>query len=533
MVLAAVVPAVLVLVLRYLQVRSSAHILFHGEFAGIARLFHWLNEGTFTWSGLPEFVHATTYQWFAQGTSFLQVVALLLEPIFGLTLWGQWGAAALLEAAGVLLFAATITRLSSPALGLLAGLAVALPPNGVLSWNLMPYGNHNEFLWVPLGVAFWLAGRAPEERRLREYVSPVLLLAVGCVLYRANVFPAMAAAVVLAWPRTMSSLGRGAGFALAVGLLTSGLFVYLGLTPIGTMHEGGLGSFPVPRTSLSQAAHGLHTAWVKELPVFTQLFDGRAHRLLLILGVLGAGLAGAGTSASLPDSRKRVAQFAALWGALALGVPAVTDHAIVRYFVPGFYAATLALACLLAATSIVVRRGAVALFLAFIVLGGAAAAPWIDRSTWSQTEALRPIPLWIELEVNSVDLDELPFYNRILDEGRASSWIGLPSHHYSRMCPAHPGAGLSDRPAPSADGCSGWPAGELARVLEWTQGQFGSDLPGRDRALGDIGRGVWIRSNRRLRAVEIALQGVPEELAGPVRAGARDEASRWAGLGGR
>ncbi len=530
--LAAVIPAVLVLVLRYLQVRSSAHILYAGEFAGIARLFQWLNEGTFTWSGLPQFVHATTYQWFAQGTSFLQVVALLLEPIFGRTLWGHWGAAAVLEAAGVLLFAATVTRISSPALGLLAGLAVALPPNGVLSWNLMPYGNHNEFLWVPLGIAFWLAGRAPEDRRRREYVLPVLLLAAGIVLYRANVFPAVAAVAVLAWPASGRSLGRGVSFGLAVGLLASGAFVYLGLTPMGTMHEGGLASFPDPSTSLSSAAHGLHTAWIKELPVFTQLFEGRAHRLLLVLGVLGAGLAGVSRT-SPSDPRKRVALFAALWGAMALGVPALTDHAIGRYFVPGWYAATLALATLLAATSSVLRRGAVALFVAFVLLGGAAAAPWIDRATWSQTERLRAIPLWTELEVNCLDLDELPFYNRILEEGRATSWVGFSSHHYSWLCPAHPGAGMGDRPAPTADGCSGWPEGGLARVLDGIQSHLERDVRGRDRALQDIGRGAWIRSNRRLQAVELALQGAPPELAGPVLAGARDEASRWAGLGGR
>jgi hypothetical protein len=531
--LAAVIPAALVLVLRYLQVRSSAHILFAGEFAGIARLFHWLNEGTFHWLGLPEFVRVTTYQWFAQGTSFLQVVALLLEPIFGLTLWGHWAAAALLEAAGVLLFAATITRISRPALGLLAGLAVALPPNGILSWNLMPYGNHNEFLWVPLGVAFWLAGRAPEDRRLREYVLPVLLLAVGCVLYRANLFPAVAAAAVLVWPRSLRALGRGASFGLAVGLLASGLFVYLGLTPIGTMHEGGLASFPAPSTSLSSAANGLRAAWSKELPVFTQLFDGRVHRLLLILGVLGAGLAGASGSTSLPDPRKRVALFAGLWGAMALGVPALTDHSIGRYFVPGWYAATLALACLLAATPILVRRGAIALFAASVLLGGAAAAPWVDRTTWSQTESIRPISLWTELEVNLLDLDEVPFYNRILDEGRASSWVGFSSHHPSHICPAHPGAGMADRPAPSSDGCSGWGAGGLVRVLDGIQSYLGTDIQGREQALQDIGRGAWIRSNRRLQAVEIALEGVPGELSGPVLAGARDEASRWAGLGGR
>ena len=532
-VLAALIPAVAVLVLRYLQVRSSAHLVYAGESAGIARLSRWLNEGTFHWQGVQQLVHDTTYQWFAQGTCFLQVVALLLEPIFGRTLWGHWGAAALLEAAAVLLFAATITRISRPAFGLLAGLAVALPPNGVLSWNLTPYGNHNEFLWVPLGVAFWLAGRSPGGRTLRGYLPPVLLLGLGCVLYRANVFPALAAVAVIAWPLSTRTLVRAVGFAVAVAAVAAVAFVYLGLTPWGTSLEGGLGSFPDPRPAASLASHGLSTAWTKELPVFADLLDARVHRLVLVLGVLLAGVAGASTKGAPGDPRKRVALFAAIWGALALAVPALTDHALVRYFVPAWYAATLCLASLLAASTPLVRRGAVGLFLVFVLLGAGASAPWVDLGTWDRTAALRGIPLWFELEVNTVDLDELPFYGRILDEDRGSAWIGWSSHRPSGICPANPGTGVGDRPDPSADGCQGWGPGELVAALERVPADFGADRQGLQRALQDIGRGIWIRADRRLPAVELAIRGARGELTGPVMQGARDEAARWAGLGGR
>ena len=527
------VPAVLVLVLRFLQVRSSAHLVYHGESAGIARLFHQLNTGTFEWFGLPGFVHDMTYQWFAQGTTFLQVVALLLEPIFGRTLWGHWAAAALLEAIAVLLFAATVTRISRPSLGLLAGLAVALPPNWVLGWNLMPYGNHNEFLWVPLGVAFWLAGRAPSERRLRELVAPVLLLAGGCVLYRANVLPALAAFAVLGWPVSRRSTLRALCFGVATAAVTSGLFVYLGLTPWGASQADGLGSFPEPRATWSAAGHGLTVAWERGVPGFRQLVDGRLHRSLLVLGVLAAGLAGASTAGPVQDPRKRVALFAAVWGALALAAPAITDHALLRYFVPAWYAGTLALATLLAATPLLIRRAALALFVVFVLLGAWTSAPWIDRSTWSQTATLRGIPLWFELEVDTVDLDELPFYARILDEGRGSPWVGFSSHHPSGICPANPGTTPEDRPAPHEDHCRGWDARGLVPALGSVPGRFDADAEGLDRALQDIGRGAWIRANRSIPRVELAVEGAPGEIAGPVLEGARDEAARWAGLGGR
>ena len=49
----------------------------------------------------------------------------------------------------------------------------------------------------------------------------------------------------------------------------------------------------------------------------------------------------------------------------------------------------------------------------------------------------------------------------------------------------------------------------------------------RRRALMDVGRGAWIRSNRKLAAVEAAIEGTSPGLAAAVMAGARDEARRW------
>ena len=527
---ACIAPAVLVLVLRLLQVRSSAHILFHGEFAGIARLFRFLDQGTFAWRGIRAFVHETTYQWFAQGTSFLQVVAWLLEPVFGRTLWAHWGAAALLEALAVLLFAATVHRLAGPGLALLGGLALALPPNAVLAWNLQPYGNHNEFLWVPLGIAFWLAGRDPMRRRGWQWVAPVALLAAGLVLYRANVFVLAAAAVAIAWPER-ARLARSAGFLAATVALAAGLFAFLGLTPWGTSTEGGLGSFPDPRIAASGALHGLSVAWHGELPAFAPT-RGLAylHRLVLLGAVVGAGLAALGRRGSEP--RSRVALFAAGWGVLALAAPALSDHAIGRYFVPGWCAAMLALVSLLAAVR-PVRRAVVGVLVVGVLAGGVAAARWIDAATWDRTEQLDGIALWFELEVNTVDLDELPFYERIITEGRGSPYVGWSSHFPSGLCPAHPGAAGGDRPYPTTDTCSGWDRGGLVAGLMSVAGRFGHDADGREAALRDVGRGAWIRANRSVQAVEVAIDGAPGELRRPVLVGARDEAARWAGLGGR
>ena len=137
-----------------------------------------------------------------------------------------------------------------------------------------------------------------------------------------------------------------------------------------------------------------------------------------------------------------------------------------------------------------------------------------------------PLPradLWWVLQVDTLDVDEQPYYRRIIDEGRGSRWVGLPSHESSNLCTRWPGV---DHPTAGDDLCAGWDEGELVRlVVEVARQVPPSELPG---ALEDVGRGAWIRSNRSVDAVERAVRGAPPEFTDLVLDGARDEEARHA-----
>ncbi|MCO4773065.1 MAG: hypothetical protein KDA24_23730, partial [Deltaproteobacteria bacterium] len=163
---AAVLGPMLVLVCcRGLVLRSAAHQLYAGEAAGVGRLQWALSQGTFEWHGPARFVVEHTYQYFAQGTAFLQVVAAALSPFFGHTFTAQAAAAIALEALGVGLFAWLLLRITAPAGAALGAVALALPPRFTATFALQPYGNHTEYLWVPLAAALILLGRSPASSR--------------------------------------------------------------------------------------------------------------------------------------------------------------------------------------------------------------------------------------------------------------------------------------------------------------------------------------------------------------------------------
>ena len=155
---------------------------------------------------------------------------------------------------------------------------------------------------------------------------------------------------------------------------------------------------------------------------------------------------------------------------------------------------------------------------------------WVVPAVWDATDEFDGIPLWFEMEVNYIDLDEIPYYHRILEEGRASRWVGWSSHHVPLGCLVQGGlvAQPDYFPRPSLDACHGFdPATaeflieEAARELERTPGVDVGD------ALKDVGVGLWIRSDRDLALVVSALETVRPELRTLVMAGATAESLRW------
>ncbi|MCO4769328.1 MAG: hypothetical protein KDA24_04805, partial [Deltaproteobacteria bacterium] len=345
-----------------------------------------------------------------------------------------------------------------------------------------------------------------------------------------NALPALALIAVLAARGGRASLGSAAAVAGVTGGVAALLFWPLGLSPLG-WDPGGLGSFPADGPRWERAIDTLHFAWVRGLDGVRLGDDlGRTHRVLLLLGVLGAALSWMPARESSPPSpgadarvaRRDIARFASLWAVLALAAPVLTGNGTPRYFIPAFAACTLSLASHLSSSRHGLQAVAGGALLALAVLGGREVTPLIDPGVWS-----REMPrhdLWFVLELDTLDADELPYYRRILTEGRGSPWVGRSSHHASNRCGRWPGTGPGHAP-PDIDHCQGWGPGELATVVADVQRR--TTEADRRRALMDLGRGAWIRSNRALAEVARAIEGTDPTLAEPVLAGARDEARRW------
>lgn len=511
-------PVVLLLTLRAAMLRSSTHQLYSGEAAGVGRLQWELSQGAFEWHGPMRFVLEHTYQYFAQGTAFLQAVAVLFAPVFGHSLLAQHAAAIALEALFVGLVALVLLRITTPGFAALGGVAVAVSPKFVATFALMPYGNHTEFLWVPMLMALFLVGRPAEERPWWVALPLGALLGAGYVLYRLDALACVALLAVLLASRARSRwvlAGLSAALAAATAAAT---FHPLALTPLGMSTEG-LGSFPADGPRLDRVMETLGFAWERGLPAVRLGGSGLLHRLALLLAFAVAAWS---WRPGQRGPRAELARFASLWGALALAAPIATGSGMPRYFIHAWGALTLCLLLLMAAERPAVRRGAASVVLVLSLVGLAEACTLVDRSTWD-----RPFPshaLWFVLEVDTLDGDELPYYQRLLDEGRGTSWIGRGSHHPSNECPRWPGTG--PEPArPAEDHCAGWGEGELRGVLENVVRDAPSD--GRDQALMDAGRGAWIRSNRDLSRVRIAVRGLDPSIVEWVVRGAQDEARRW------
>lgn len=506
--------ALAVLAARAVLYRAAAHRFYSGEATGVGRLQWEISQGHVPWQDPATFVVDHTYQYFAQGTVLLQAVAWLLSPVFGPTLTAQVAAATLLEAAGVACFAAAVARTVSARAAAVAVLPLVFAPEFVSTFAIQPYGNHTEFVWVGTVAAFvFAAGRAPADRSWPGLLALAALLGLGCVLYRLNVVVAIAAVATLA-------AGRGGLRAVPVAavafLLAAGTFTWLGLSPLGWSES--LDSFPAAGPRWAEAPDALAFLWERGLDAVRVGPDGgRLHRVVLLSAVAGATAAWWRDGAD--DGRGELARFAALWALGSLALPVVSGSALPRYFIPAWTACNLCLAVHLGSERLWVRRGAGAALGLTALLGLVQVAPLV-----LQGQARAPLPradLWWFLEVDTLDRDEQPYYHRLIDEGRGSRWVGLPSHSSSNLCPRWPG---TESPRDPDDLCAGWEQGELARLVVEVARQAPPEE--RVRALTDIGRGIWIRANRSVEAVARAVEGAPPEFVEPVLAGARDEAER-------
>ena len=512
--------------LRIAQYLSIATLVYDDELTEMARLAIDLSNGDFIFDSPLFFAQKYTFQPFSQGTLLLQLVTAAFAVVLGPTGWALQSAVLLFETiafAGLLVVGARVG--GRRGLGLAALLWLVATPASLIAIQLMPYGIHSEFLFIPLaGIAF-AAHRPPNTWGIQLWVAASLWMALGVVLFRSNLFPTLAftAAVILV------HRGRSAALALA-SLIGAGLF---GGLILQWLSVGGWGAMPqhvspgnwTPLEAIGRLPDLLGSVF--PAPRVWAPLD-LAWRLLLLLGMPLALFRGLRRR----TDHSLILIFASLWTAMSLAAVLLLGQLQLRYLCPPFYALLLCWLMLALEHGVSARaRKATRVVLVLLALGGASdGVQLIHPSVWSQTLSFETVRIGQELKVRYVELDELPYLQRILDEGRGSPWIGgrgdllgrcsnLPLSDSRVKKIRHP-AKLDCVMAESED-----PVIVLREARNWTD----EDAP-LELRLTDMGRGAWIRSGRDLLAMEQRLAGVTQTERDLLLAGARDEARRWGQL---
>ncbi len=492
----------LLVILRVLQLHHVEPLLYSPELYGLASLAQDRAAGTVPAGlGLAEFVAAYQYGHFAQGTLLVQ----LLTAAFGLDSFHF--VAIGFEAITVLLAGVLALRIGGPrgmGLGLLPWL---LPPAFVVGWQLMPYGNHTEFLGFGLALALLLLTPMAQWRP-RRWAGAVALLALSVVLYR------LSGALVVGFAAAAAGQGsRGGAVALGVaGLAAGGMLLTAWAAWPGVGSEDTFASFLAPRAApRSFGEAGFAPGWTWALWGAPR---GMLGGLLWPAGVGAAAAAGMLAGKDV-DGLRPVGLFAAGWAGAGILVPLLFAPPHGEYLLPGLYGVlVLSLLGLAPAASPAVRRAAM-IGLGLAALAGASdgvrllgpGSAGYDGPAFERTLALEHL-----------DGDEIPYFADLLEGGRGDRWVGRASATWKVGCLPQPLRHLTPRlPDPTASTCEGWPPGALARHLLEV-----GPVP-HPPELRSIGRGAWIVCGRDVDRVRAAAEGLPAEAVEEIVRGARAE----------
>lgn len=535
---AATVVTIGLVLLRWAQLRSIEALLYHGEFTGLGQRIVDLYLGGESRSvrDFRAFWDRYQYQTYAQGTVYTQVAGGWFAAILGPTSKALHATSVVGEAAMVFVASALSFRVLGFRWALPVVAALLFVPVLVIGWQLAPYGNHTEFLVFPMLLAAFLATQMDRERWL-PWLVPALAIAAGLVLYRGNAPPVIAFAATVLWTRSPRRLGRGLGAIAVGGLLAYWVLAYgigAGLTGIGPEASGAeaVPSIVLEGAQQHSMQEALRTVFTESLPAAPRwVKGGTPARALLALGWLLAALSWL-PARSEPSGGRLLARYASLWALGAIAAVLLGRQTFPRYLIGAYYALLLCWTGVMAAATHVGLRAFAALALCVLSIGGAIEGRWwIVPAVWDATGDLDGIPLWFELEVNYVDLDELPYYQRILDEGRGSKWVGWSSHQAPVGCLVQGAlvAQSSYFPRPSLDACHGFDAETAGFIASEAMREL-VQIPGVDidACLRDVGIGMWIRSDRDMTRLIQSLKRVPARVRNQLLLGASEEAARWA-----
>lgn len=485
----------LLVVLRLAEARLLAPLLYSQELMGLGRLGWELANGQSTQTdSLRHFVQAYQYGHFAQGTLLIQLLVALMAPLLSAAGWLFHLAGLPLE---LLCLGALLLGFGRRARGYDLALAAApwvLPPAFVLAWQLMPFGNHTEFLWLIPVLAWTLSGGQPAGRR---WLVAGAACALAFFLYRGSLLPIAAFVIAAATSRQWRpALAAGLGVTLAAGALLLCWQLWVPGHP-----DESLFTLLLPRLEGGREA----TAALAAAGSFfsaPRASWGAAWPLALTAGAL---LGAARWSRGAPGHRS-VAGFAILLVVGGLVVPLALAPAHPEYLLPGVGGALLllSLAALPGPRPELARYGRLACVVAALS-GAADVVSLASRDLWEAGEGYAPLRLSHELALRSARPADLRTWKQLLELDGANRWVGVASGGEPSRCPEQ---SLRLNPGPLDElhrpDCRPWGEGEFASWLAHWQASRGL-APA--EGLRGAGMGLWIACGRDTVCVGRAVLG--------------------------
>jgi hypothetical protein len=500
-----------VVALRVVQLLSVATELHDPEFLhfGLAALdaHEGLMPAELTVADLGRYMYGST----AQGTLVMSAIAWALEPWFGPSAWVLFGIAIAAQGATVgFLTAALAPHVGLARSALAAGLIWLFAPGDAVLWELMPFGNHTEFVWVAAAVLF-VFSRDPALARWVSRIAMLVLLTIGIVCYRGHLPTLLAAAGAwgLSRPRRILPAAIGGGLVLAGVVYIAQPLAEPGNDSVKAVLMTKLWPHASVEIAIQTARRSFPSA-----PAAAA--DGALYGGVLACGIPLMLLAVWRTKS---PALRRCSAVAALWCGLTVAA-AFPFAPWPQYWLTALYAGLTAATLLAATTPLRWTWLPAAAVVVFLVSAGVMDASRLVRpEAMSANLEYRGLEVWHRLDVGAIDASHQPALHRLLDEGRGSRavGVGMPLHS---MCNARLRGGLGPTDEYRGEPCRCWKPGELGPVAKSARDGRPAEF-----SLADVGRGAAIACGGDLEKVRAAAEGLGPEEIELLLAGAREEAA--------
>ncbi len=414
--------------LRSSQVLSELDRIYDLEFTIMGRLALSVAHGTLDVSDPWALPASYQYMAFAPGTLVTQVLTLLFSVPFGANGFALIGSSVACEVAFLVAWIYCGRSMMSRRWVSLSLLPVLFAPWHAVQWQLMPFGNHSEFLVVPLvALAFYVRA---VDIRWWHWLGLLAWVALGVFLYRLTL--ASAAGLALA-----ALTVRGSRRPTAALLITATMACVALLVLRQGPGMGFSGELVIQSWERLSPMSLWATAWDK-LPQLAHPCWGMMTACEPITAPPGWNVAYKSILAGFAPlvlwvgyrhpATRTPAAFVFGWCAAAFLIPIVIQREGLtllpsRYFLATFYAL---LACGLVALGRGGTRLRVVVAVGFVLLtvGGLDVARRHHHpEKWSANRQLDVLALGHRIGATRIYLDDMPYYERTLRARRDEPYI--------------------------------------------------------------------------------------------------------------